>query len=206
MIDLELEVKNLQSTQDSATQEVGRLEGQKNLLTQQLDTSKAKIVSLETQKINETKAVELLHLVQRSTRDKIKEAFENTVTLALRAIYKEDYQFKLEFGQKGNIGTLNFLMKSPTTQGFLDLKDTASGGQLDVVSLALRFMLLHIVRPRIEGPIILDEPTKQVSSNLRENEFNFYQSMAEKFKRQILIVTHSKELSELATNKIVIGA
>jgi DNA repair ATPase RecN len=205
MIDLELEIKNLQFNQDSATQEVGRLEGQKNLLTQQLDTSKAKIVSLETQKINETKAVELLHLVQRSTRDKIKEAFENTVTLALRAIYKEDYQFKLEFGQKGNIGTLDFKLKSPTTQGFLDLKNTTAGGQFDCISIALRLMLLHIVRPKLEGPVMFDEGSKMLSSEYRANEYEFYKSMSEKFGRQFILVTHSKELAELAENKIIIG-
>jgi ABC-type lipoprotein export system ATPase subunit len=53
---------------------------------------------------------------------------------------------------------------------------------------------------------MLDEPTKQISSNFREKEFNFYKVIAEKFQRQLIIVSHSQELADLAENKIVIGA
>jgi ABC-type lipoprotein export system ATPase subunit len=54
--------------------------------------------------------------------------------------------------------------------------------------------------------VLLDENSKMLSANYRENEFNLYTMLSEKFNRQILIVTHSQELADLATNKIVIGA
>lgn len=205
MIDLNLEIENLNYNRDSASKEVSRLDGQKSLLSQQITNSKDKINSLESQKINEIKAVELLHLVQRQTRDKIVEAFENTVSLALRAIYNKDYRFKLEFGQRGNLSELDFQVKSPTTEGFKDLKDCSCGGEHDVISLALRFILLHLIQPRLEGPILFDEPTKMLDSEKRQNEYEFYKKMSEKFNRQLIIVTHSNELQQLAENKILIG-
>ena len=206
-MDIALELKNLDLKGQSYAQDVSRLEGQRDLLLSQVEAAKEKVVSLETQKINEIKGVEILHLVQKSTRDKVVEAFENTVTYALRAIYQDDgYSFKLDFSQRGNLGELNFKVKSPKTQNPLDMKDCTCGGEHDIISLALRFMLLHLMVPKVEGPILFDEPTKMLDSSLRQNEFNFYDKMAKQFKRQLIIVTHSQELAELAENKIVIGA
>jgi len=203
---IETEFKTLESSLSSFSEDLFQQEGRRKLLSEQLFSSKEKIISLETNKTTEIKAVELLHVIERSSRDVVVKAFEQTVTYALRAIYQsEGYAFKLEFSQRGNISELDFKLKSPTTQGYLDLKETSCGGELDIVSLALRFVLIQVIRPCIEGPITLDEPTKMVSSNLRENEFKFYQFLADKFKRQLIIVSHSKELSDLATNKIVIG-
>lgn len=206
MIDLQLELANLQKAQDTLSGSVSRLEGQKSLLTQQLKDSEEKSLKLENSKINETKAVELLHCVQRSTRDKVCAAFENTVTFALKSIYQADYRFQLEFTQRGNLGELNFKLKSPENEGYLDLEDCAAGGSFDIVSLALRFVLLQVMSPRVEGFILLDEPTKQLSRNYRTAEYAFYQAMAEKLNRQLIIITHSEELINLSENKILIGA
>lgn len=206
MIDIVFELDNLNNNLESFTQDLNRLEGSKNLLSQQINDCHSRIKSLEVLRVKETKAVELLHLVQRATRDKVVAAFEQTVTYALRAIYQNDgYAFKLEFSQRGNLGELDFKMKSPTTKGYLNLKNCTCGGEHDVISVALRFMLLQIIQPKFEGFVGLDEPTKQLSSEFRINESHFYETMFEKLGRQIIIVTHSDELKALAKNKIQIG-
>lgn len=203
---IETEFKTLESSLSSFSENLSQQEGRRKLLSEQIDTAKEKCNTLELAKTREIKAVELLHLIERSTRDVVVKAFEQTVTYALRAIYKNDgYSFKLEFSQRGNISELDFKLKSPTTQGYLDLKDCTAGGEHDLIGLALRFVLLQVIRPVIEGPVLLDEPTKQLSSNFRPYEFDFYQFLADKFKKQIIIVTHSKELAEMSTNKILIG-
>lgn len=202
-MDFNLELINLQNSHDSMAQTVSRLDGQRTLLSQQLIDSEEKILSLEELKLNSIKAAELLHCVQRATRDKIQIAFENTVTFALRAIYKQDYQFKLEFGQRGNIGELTFKLKSPDTEGFLDLEDCVAGGSLDIISLALRFTLLQILRS--PGMIVIDEGTKMLSKNYRAAEHDFYEAMSTKLGRQLILITHSSELIEMAANKIEIG-
>jgi DNA repair exonuclease SbcCD ATPase subunit len=206
MKDFATDLKILDDNFSSFSQELGRLEGQKDLLSKQLVTSKAKVEELENQKILETKAVELLHLVQRSTRDRIKEAFEQTVTFALKSIYQKDYQFQLDFSQRGNLGELDFKLKAPENQGFLDIKDCTAGGSFDIISLALRFVLLQVMRPKVEGFVVLDEPTKMLSREFRANEYNFYKYIAEKLGRQLLIITHSQELIDSAEQKILIGA
>jgi len=210
MTDFTVALKNLETTYMAFSQEVGRLEGQKNLLSQQLSDSKIKIDTLETQKINETKAVELLHLVQRSTRDKIKAAFEQTVTFALRSVYQKDYKFLLEFTQRGNLGELYFKLKSPENKDYLDLEDCTAGGSEDIISLALRFVLLQVITPRPEGFVFLDEPGKMLRGKQQiQNLFNFYNSMSEKFGRQLIIIPaadNTEDFISQSGNAILIGA
>jgi len=205
MLDFDKEITSIQSSEESLSKSVNRLEGQMLLLDQQLLNNKNKISLNEESKIKTTKAIEVLQLVQRSTRDKIQEAFENTVTFALRFIYNEDYRFKLDFSQRGNIGELNFKLKSPNNIEYFDLENCIAGGSFDIISVALRFALIQIIRPKIEGMIVLDEATKQLSFHFRNNESKFYEAMSEKLGRQLIIITHSQQLIDLATNKITIG-
>ena len=206
MVDFEIIIQKLNKKDTEFNKSINTLNGELNLLSSQINKCQEKIVELDKLKINTIKATELLHLVQQASRDTVVSAFENTVTYALRSIYQNDgYSFKLDFSQRGHLGELWFQIKSPTSNGYLDLKDCGCGGELDVTSIALRFILLHLIQPKINGPILMDESSKMISSNLRQNEYNFYCQMAERFGRQLLIVTHSNELKDLAVNKIELG-
>jgi DNA repair exonuclease SbcCD ATPase subunit len=202
---LEEKFTNLEKKYKSFENDINQLIGQKHVLEQQIEDAKTKIGDLEvTQEIDE-KAIEVLNLVQRSTRDKIKEAFENLVTFALQSIYQADYQFQLEFGNRGNIGELDFNLKTPETKGFLPLKDCTAGGSLDIISLAMRFVLLQVIRPKVEGFVVLDEPCKMLSKNLVQNEANFYKQINEKLGRQMIIITHAQGLIDAIPTKQLIG-
>lgn len=201
---IEIKKKELDNQFITFSNELGKLEGQKTVLKEQLNNASQKIIELQTIKDIDEKAIEVLNLVQRSTRDKIKDAFEQMVTFALQSIYQQDYKFQLEFTTRGNLGEMNFKLKAPGQEEYRDLKDATAGGSFDIISLALRFVLLQVIRPKIKGFICLDEPTKMISSNLRLNEYNFYKTMSEKLNRQLIIVTHSDALIEQAETKIKI--
>jgi DNA repair exonuclease SbcCD ATPase subunit len=201
---MEQEIKQLEKEISSFGQELGRIEGQYSLLNKQVEASKKRVTTLEEQRKIDLKAIEVLNLVSKSTRDVVKNTFESLVSYALKAVYQEDYKFFLEFGNRGNLGELNFLLKSPENKEPLPLEDCQAGGSLDIVSLALRFVLLQVFRPTFEGPIILDESTKMLSKNYAQNEYNLYEFMAKKFNRQLIIITHNEKVVELAANKIEI--
>lgn len=198
-------LKNLTTKYNSYENEMNQLIGKRDTLVQQSNKATAEIALLEeTQKLDE-KAIEVLNLVQKSTRDKIKEAFENLVTFALQSIYQEDYQFQLAFSTRGNIGELHFKLKTPGNQEFRDLEDCTAGGSLDIISLALRFVLIQVMRPKVEGFVVLDEPCKMLSKNLVDNEYNFYKHINEKLGRQLIVITHAQGLIDAAPDKIRIG-
>ena len=110
---LEVRLDNITSKLKSFDAETSRLEGQRSVLHEQIEDAKMKCGDLEVTRDLDEKAIEVLLLVQKSTREKIKEAFENMVTFALHSIYQEDYQFRLEFSTRGNLGELDFLLKTP---------------------------------------------------------------------------------------------
>jgi DNA repair exonuclease SbcCD ATPase subunit len=205
MQNTELEMVNLEARVKSLGAEISELEGQRTILAKQLTTSEAAIIQFaETIKLDE-KSIEVLALVQRATRDKIKESFEQMVTFALQSIYQQDYKFRLDFDTRGNLGEMNFQIKPPDCEDYLDLKDCTAGGSYDIVALALRFILIQVLRPKIEGFIMLDEPTKQLSKEYRENELNFYKYIADKLGRQLIVITHSEVVVNQAEDKIEVG-
>ena len=199
---MEIEIKNLDNQFLSLKQELGHLEGQYDLLSRQILTSKDNIQKYEEAKQIDLKAVEVLNVVQKQSRDVVKNTFESLVSFALKSVYGEDYLFRLEFGNRGNLGELDFMLKSPENTEYLPIEECTAGGSVDVIALALRFVLLQVLK--VPGPVILDEPTKMLSSNYRINEYNLYRYLSEKLERQLIIISHSKEIIELADTKVII--
>lgn len=186
---LDQKIKKITEKYNNFEDEMNRLIGQCQVLGQQIESSKAKITALEDIQNTDEKCIEVLNLVQKSTRDKIKEAFESLVTFALHSVYQKDYQFRLEFSTRGNTGELDFLLKSPENTNFLSLKDCAAGGSLDIISVALRCVLVQVLRPKVEGPIFFDEPCKMLRGEQQvSNMFNFFNEMSKKLNRQFIII------------------
>ena len=76
-------------------------------------------------------------------------------------------------------------------------EQSRGGGVIDIISLALRIAFLQIHKPKIEGPLILDEPAKHVSEDYIFNVADFLKRASEMFNRQIIIVTHNNHLSAI---------
>ena len=64
------------------------------------------------------------------------------------------------------------------------------GGVVNVISVALRLVVMQILDPEIPGPILLDEPTANISSELVQPFHDFLKEVSEKFNRQIILITH----------------
>ena len=142
-----MNINNLEQSIKSLEEEVNSLKGKVSLLEDQYLESQKKTKNLkELQEINK-KAIKLLNFIQRVTKEKIKENFENIVTKALQFIHQNnEYKFELEFGKRGNIPELKFNIKTPDMQESHDIMNTRAGGSKDVVALALREILLEIAK------------------------------------------------------------
>lgn len=181
------------------------LKGQNELVTQQTNEIDNKLNKFKHKRELFIKSVELLTVVQKMTRDKIKEGFEQIVTYALRSILGEGYSFVLEFGRRGNLQEVDFKIITPKRKEANDPMDSMSGGVLDVVSFALRVALIELSKPKMEGFIALDEPTKFV--NDPTNVFlpkvsQFFKIINRKINRQLIITTLQSALVENAGNVI----
>ena len=77
-------------------------------------------------------------------------------------------------------------------------QDARGGGVVDVISLALRIAVIQSTDMYKEGPLILDEPAKHVSSEYIGNVAQFLKQISDIFNRQVIMVTHNQHLSEIA--------
>ena len=189
------EIKQLESQFEEFTQKLGSLQGEYKTLLNQQNNSEILIDKLKTDEETYTKAVELLSLVQQVTRDKIKQGFETIVTHALNYIYESDkYSFHLEFSRRGNLQELNLAVQTPEKPESLDLLKTDAGGTKNIVSLALRIVLMEVASPKINGFIISDESFANLSEKYRERASEFLKEINQKMGRQIIAISHQPEM------------
>ena len=149
-----------------------------------------------------TKSIQVLDLVQKTVRESIKENFESVVTFALQYVLGEGYKFELEFSKRGNFTEAHTNIITPSDPEPSDPIDCDAGGCIDIVSLSLRVAMISLFKPKIEGPIILDESFKHTSEGLLDNAGQFLQALSKKISRQIIMVTHKKELINYADNVV----
>ena len=156
----------------------------------------------------------LLSKASEFARQQLKTRIEQTVTAALAAIFADStMRFEIEMKDIGGKPAADWRVVScydvPAKAGDEDVKisaytvvaspeDAKGGGVTDVVSLALRLALLELSRPRVEGPVLLDEPGKMISKEYLPNVAEFLKSYAAKTGRQIIMVTHHDVLADVA--------
>jgi len=128
------------------------------------------------------------------------------VSYALNYIFQStDYEFYLDFNRRGNLQTLDFNVKTPEKDEALDLLVTSGGGVINIVSFALRLVLMEVCSPRINGMMILDETFANLSAEYQPLASAFLEEIGKRFKRQIIMITHSNEFIENSNyNKIEI--
>lgn len=196
--DFKLALNDLQDKLNDLSSKASSLEGQCLQLHKLSDSSKQKLEDLNAKKELYKKAVELLTIVEKSTKGMLKKGFEEIVTYALQYIMSSsEYSFGLEFSRRGNLQEIDFNLKTPDCKELHDIMSGNGGGTVDILSLALRVSLIELTKPKIEGFICLDEPFKQLSAGHLEAARNFLRTINRRIKRQIIMVTHK---SDLVTN------
>lgn len=186
-------------------------QGQLELLKAQLREKKAGLEAAASDVLLWQQVQLLLGKASEYARSQLKLRIEQTVTAALAAIFVDStMRFEIEmkdlggkpaadwrvvscYGSAGSAesaGSSGNIVASP--------EDAKGGGVTDIVSLALRLALLELSRPRVEGPVIPDEPAKMVSAEYLPGLAEFLKSYAAKTGRQILMVTHHEALADVA--------
>jgi len=147
-------------------------------------------------------AIILLETASQSAREFITKKFNDIVTFALQAVFGEDYRFETNLEIKRNAVWADFRVLSSGYSEAADPLMSRGGGVVDIVSMALRIVLIELYTPRIDGPIIFDEPTKQLSKMFSGRTSELLQAISERVHRQIILVTHDPVLAKDATSKV----
>lgn len=179
---------------------IARESGKKDKLEEQLSDAKSELIIISNNIELLEKVIILFQKTSEFAREQAKIQIESLVTKCLQFIFETNIEFLIEIEELRNKANAEFYVISENEDVIIKTKPELSrgGGIVDIVSLALRIAFLQIHKPRIEGPLILDEPAKHVSADYIFNVGDFLKQTSEMFNRQIIMVTHNQHLSAIS--------
>ncbi|MDQ2085960.1 ATPase [Herbivorax sp. ANBcel31] len=142
----------------------------------------------------------LLGRVSEFAREQARIQIESLVTNCLQYIFDTNLEFGIEINEVRGRPEAEFFVISNFTGQVIKTKpqEARGGGVIDIISLAIRIAMLECSDDEIKGPVILDEPAKHVSDDYIVQVSEFLKQVTLMFKRQVIMVTHNKHLSEMA--------
>ena len=177
-----------------------REQGKRDKLLEQLHENKTQIEKIILDQELLEKVVILFQKTSEFARLQAKKQIETLVTKCLQYVFETDIEFIIELDELRGKANAEFYVINSTEDMIIKTKPELSrgGGVVDIISLALRIAFLQIHKPRIEGPLILDEPAKHLSEEYVYNVGDFLKQTSEMFNRQIIMVTHNQHLSAIS--------
>lgn len=180
---------------------------QRDILTEQKENLERKIEKDKKRKLELEKVSALLVKTADVSREAGRERMEKVVTRALQSVFGSDFSFKIELDESGGKPVARFLVCSVGENGDpieTEPQDSRGGGINDIVAFALQVATLVVYNePKIQGPIVLDEPGKHVSEEYVVKFGEFLDFISKTFGRQIIMVTHQPHLALTADKTLV---
>lgn len=170
------------------------------ILQEQLATTLTDIEN--TTKLIHTRemAQALLQKTAKATQEHLKFSLEDLVQAALDTVFPGVYQFHIEFEMKrGRTEASIFLDKDGER---INPMDSSGGGVVDVVSFATRIATWALGNTR--SILILDEPFKFLSVNLRPLAGEILKGLSKRLGLQVLMVTHDEEMVGISDRVFIV--
>lgn len=180
---------------------LSREEGKSDKLKEQLDISKKELEEIEKELDLLNKVSILLQKTSEFAREQAKAQVESLVTKCLQYVFDSDLEFLIEIDELRGKANAEFYVINQLENNVIKTKPELSrgGGVVDIISLALRIAFLQTHKPKIEGPLILDEPAKHVSDEYIYNVADFLKETSAIFNRQVIMVTHDNHLAAIGS-------
>lgn len=198
MNDIEKKLAQLEEQLKKANDEWVRLDAARTMLLKQLKEKEEALEQFyETKDIYEKVRI-LLQESADYARKQAKEQIETLVTNALQYIFGPLFEFRIELEEQASRSVAEFYVITDYEGVKIKTKpqEARGGGVVDIVTLALRVALIETVQPKMNGPLLLDEPGKHVSEDYIYYLYEFLKSLSSMFDRQIIMVTHNHHLAQ----------
>lgn len=174
--------------------------GKRDILQEQLESLEVELEQSRSEVELLEKVILLLQRTSEYAREQSKQQIESLVTKCLQFVFDKSISFEIDIYEQRNTANADFYLVN--TIGDIDIRTkpevSNGGGIVDIISLALRISFLELNDPKLEGPIIFDEPAKHVSEDYIFNIGDFLKESSRMFDRQIIMITHNPHLAALA--------
>lgn len=192
--------KDLEECLSKLDSYISKEQGKREKILEQIEENKKIIEDIQHQvELNEKVSI-LLQKTSEFARNQAKIQVESLVSNCLQYIFENNMEFSIEIEELYGKPSAEFYVITKDGDMLIKTKPEQSrgGGVIDIISLALRIAFLQIHKPKIEGPLILDEPAKHVSEDYINQVAEFLKQVTKMFNRQVIMVTHNRHLSEMA--------
>ena len=179
---------------DSWQTNLNKAQGQKDLLEKQLENliqqGEDKTVYLEDLQV----ARSLFQKAAQLTQEKLSVHISDLVSLALRSVFDDPYEFQATFENRRN--TMECDLTFVKNGNEYKPLDSCGYGAADVASFALRIAYWSLGETR---PVLIwDEPFRQLDKKKQGMAAEMVSKLSKELGLQIIINTHSEELAECA--------
>ena len=171
--------------------------GIKRQIGDTLELHKQSLKDFNDRLYNLEKAQVFLQGVAQETQNQLKFRIEDIVNMALETCFPDEYSFELNFNVSRGKTDCELVFLSRKTGREVDPMNASGGGVVDVACFALR-TACYVLEQGIDDVIVLDEPMKFVSEDLRERVCEVIKNLSWKLGIQFIIVTHIPEFVEIA--------
>lgn len=166
--------------------------GQQKQLLKDLATTKKDIKQYKQDVEYSEQARAIIQLVAQETQQQLEFHISELVTLALAGVFERSYEFKVEFTQRRNRTECDMYFIRNGQR--VDPTIASGGGPLNVASFALQTSIWSLKKTR--SVLFLDEPFRFLSRGLQDKAVKILKQISRKLNLQILMITHSPDLSE----------
>lgn len=168
-------------------------------LAHQIEQGREKSTSL-------LKSAEVLKKLVESRRSSVCDTLAIIGTSALQYALQDD-NIEMKITEKDYRDSISSDVRIVNKETGLEtpIRGAKGGGISDIVNTAIRIGIIKSFRdPAIDGPIILDEPYKQLSSEYQPAIAAFLSRITTDFDRQIILSTHNDFIRESGGKKICV--
>jgi len=180
---------------------VAELRGRKNEIKGRIKENEVEYRLHEKDKEELERCIQLLTFISNLNQDKIIELFQHTIAAGLKDLFSDDYDFKFDMKTRGNSSSCDFLIKTDACDMWTDIKMCQGRSVQEIIGTIFRIVLVKLDK-NSRKIVILDEPTGGIEGERQELMSRFLSEICLKFGIQLIIVTHSEELTEYASKRI----
>ena len=170
--------------------------GRQSQVADNLKAAKTKLIELKRDLHRHEQAREIVREVGLATQKQLQYHISDITSLALEAVFPDPYTLVAEFVERRNKTECDLYFKRDAD--FVDPLSASGGGAVDVAAFALRVASWAMQNPKSNNVLLLDEPFRYLSVNLLAKASAMLQQISQKLGLQIIMVTHSPELVEMA--------
>lgn len=174
---------------------IDKLKGAKEFIVQDITEKEHELISLKTKLIQYEQAKEILKSVALKTQEQLRLKISDITSLALEAVFPEPYKLVIEFVERRGKTECDIFFERDGN--LLDPLDSSGGGTVDIASFALR-IVSWVLQGNLNNVIILDEPMRFLSEDLRPQGALMLKEISNKLNLQFIIITHDPQFTTYA--------